>query len=366
FLGWVLSFFSDLVCLTGLQGEEYARFFSSLPESSPYLLLSSEKLGETCEGSETVRQKLFDPRKEETVNGSEKTLPKELEGDILVGASKGWVLSMDKKDSSLHLTDLCKPWVSSSPRVMSLPSLGFDPCVTVKQVSLSSSSPDECTVAANFSESQLSVCRTNCDSSWTHFKTPFPLLQASDLMYSKRDNAFYFASNKGLYMGSLHLSSNKLKYQELRFSSLPKFPEAEWEMLDTCFMSKHFVESPSGELFFVKWYRQFLHKENNNNGRREVEDIHSKTRRFMVFRQDDNTKALSYTQDIGDLCIFLGKSEAFCLSASLYPGLKPNSIYYIGSGLGSYHLPSGTVRPYNPLGSPKTLHAPFWLDPISS
>lgn len=31
-------------------------------------------------------------------------------------------------------------------------------------------------------------------------------------------------------------------------------PEADWEMLDTCFMTKHFVESPSGELFFVKWY----------------------------------------------------------------------------------------------------------------
>ncbi|CDY59995.1 BnaA02g35300D [Brassica napus] len=27
-----------------------------------------------------------------------------------------------------------------------------------------------------------------------------------------------------------------------------------WEMLDKCFMSNHLVESPSGELFFIKWY----------------------------------------------------------------------------------------------------------------
>ncbi|KAJ0246050.1 hypothetical protein HA466_0176380 [Hirschfeldia incana] len=360
-----MSLFFSRISKSSAYKVKNARFFSSLPES-PYLLLSSEKSGETCDGSKTVRQKLFDPRTEEPVNGVEKTLPKELERSALVGASQGWILSMDRKDSSLHLTDLWKPWVSSSPRVMSLPSLGFDPCVTVKRVSLSSSSPDECTIAANFSESQLSVCRTNCDSSWTHFKTPFPLLKASDLMFSKRDNAFYFASDKGPYMGSFHLSSNKLKYEELRFGSLPKFPEAEWQMLDAFYMSKHFVESPSGELFFVKWYRQFLHKENNNNGRRDVEAIHTQTRRFMVFRQDYKTKAFFYTQDIGDLCIFLGKSEGFCLSATMYPGLKPNSIYYIGPGLASYHLPSGTVRPYNPPGSPKNLLAPFWLDPISS
>lgn len=62
--------------------------------------------------------------------------------------------------------------------------------------------------------------------------------------------------------------------------------------------------------------------------------MHSVTKRFVVFRQDEKSKDFCYTDDIGDLCIFLGQSEAFCLSASMYPGLKPNSIYYIGSGLG--------------------------------
>lgn len=36
-----------------------------------------------------------------------------------------------------------------------------------------------------------------------------------------------------------------------------------------------------------------------------------------------------YTKNIGDLCIFLSKSEPFCVSASSFPGLDKNSIYYV-------------------------------------
>ncbi|KAG7538496.1 hypothetical protein ISN44_As13g022570 [Arabidopsis suecica] len=355
-------FFSRISKLSTACRVYNARFFSSLPES-PYLLLSDETLGESSEGGRIVNHKLFDPRTEAIVKSREKTLPKELEGEAILGASQGWVVCMNKKDSSLNLTDLYKPWVVSSPRVMSLPCLGFDPRVTVKsRVSLSSSSPDEedCTVTAKFNESHLSVCKPNCDSEWTHFQTPFPLLKASDLMYSKRDKALYFTCIKGLYMGSLDLGNNKLKYQELRFHNLPQIPEADWEMLDTCFMTKHFVESPSGELFFVKWYRKCFHIENNE---REVEDIHSRTWSFMVFREDETRRGLCYTEDIGDLCIFLGNNEAFCLSASMYPGLEPNSIYFVAPGLGSYHLPSGTVRQYNPPGEHKPHRKPFWIHP---
>ncbi|CAL9224540.1 unnamed protein product [Arabidopsis halleri] len=66
----------------------------------------------------------------------------------------------------------------------------------------------------------------------------------------------------------------------------------------------------------------------------------------MVFRQDGMSKDFCYTEDIGDLCIFFSESEAFCVKASLYPGLKPNSIYYLGPRLGSYDLASGTNSPF--------------------
>lgn len=81
----------------------------------------------------------------------------------------------------------------------------------------------------------------------------------------------------------------------------------------------------------------------------------------MVFRQDGMSKDFGYTEDIGDLCIFLGASEAFCLTASMYPGLKPNSIYYIGHGLGSYDLTSGTVHSFYPPHAPMLNHVPYWI-----
>jgi len=71
-----------------------------------------------------------------------------------------------------------------------------------------------------------------------------------------------------------------------------------------------------------------------------------KTRTFVVFRQDSEQGIGSYTEDIGDLCIFLGHREAFCVSATEYPGLRPNSVYYAtsGTGFGYYDLSSNTLH----------------------
>ncbi|XP_010443444.2 PREDICTED: uncharacterized protein LOC104726312 [Camelina sativa] len=220
-------------------------------------------------------------------------------------------------------------------------------------------------VAAKFNDYRLSVCRPRWDSKWTHIATAYSLLPPSNLLYSKRDKVFYFTSFKGDYMGSLDLNSNndfEPEYHHLRLQNRPKIPEAGWEMLDKCFMTNHLVESPSGELFFIKWYTQYIHKEDEDG---DLEFIHCSTKRFMIFRQDGMSKDFCYTEDIGDLCIFLSKSEAFCLSASIYPRLKPNSIYYLGPRLGSYDLASGTDRPFNfdRLGEPSPVRTPFWLHP---
>ncbi|KFK27292.1 hypothetical protein AALP_AA8G363600 [Arabis alpina] len=343
-----------------------ARFFSSLPQS-PCLLFESKALRQSPEGK-IVNHILFDPTTEEKVYSKEKKLPKELDGQSLVGASQGWVASVGNKDLTVHITDLYKPCVSSA-RVISLPPLKFKPSTHATEVSLSTCDPiqGDFTVAAKFNECRLSFCRPYWDAKWTHIETADSPLPASDLMYSKRDKAFYFTSLKGLYMGALDLSNKKLKYQQLRLRNMPKIPEVGWEILDQCFMSKHLVESPSGELFFIKWYTQCIRTPCNNKEDKdgEYEMIHSVTKRFMVFREDGKNIDFCYTEDIGDLCIFLGKSEAFCLKASMYPGLKPNSIYYIGPGLGSYDLASNMVRPYNPpaSGAPSLVRAPFWLHP---
>nr|VDC86626.1 unnamed protein product [Brassica rapa] len=66
-----------------------ARFFSSLPES-PYLLLGGKKLRDSPEG-QVGKHMFFDPTKEEKVYISEKTVPQELNGQPLLGASQSWV-----------------------------------------------------------------------------------------------------------------------------------------------------------------------------------------------------------------------------------------------------------------------------------
>ena len=75
------------------------------------------------------------------------------------------------------------------------------------------------------------------------------------------------------------------------------------------------------------------------------------TKRFMVFREEEDMN-MCYTEDIGDLCIFLGDNEPFCVKASLFPGLNPNSIYFIGEaygeGYGVYNIATRTPRSFKP------------------
>ncbi|RID74088.1 hypothetical protein BRARA_B01204 [Brassica rapa] len=242
-----------------------ARFFSSLPES-PYLLLGGKKLRDSPEG-QVGKHMFFDPTKEEKVYISEKTVPQELNGQPLLGASQSWV---------------------------------FKPSTHVTEVSLSSSDP--------LQEEDFYVAAKPCeDSKWTHIDTPYSLLPASEfLLYSRRNKTFYFTSFKGLFMGSLDISNKKLKFQDLRLQ------DGEWIMM------------------------------------------HSITKRFTVFMQDEKRKEFCYTDDIGDLCIFLGQRP------------KPNSIYYIGSGLGYYNLASGTVRSFDPpSGKPLLVRYPYWLHPTN-
>ena len=89
----------------------------------------------------------------------------------------------------------------------------------------------------------------------------------------------------------------------------------------------------------------------------------------MVFREEETTEGsiMCYTEDIGDMCIFLANSEAFCVPASSCAGLKPNSIYHMGRGLGFYDLTTGNPHQYlAPDGAPSVLSQPYWLPPFST
>lgn len=100
------------------------------------------------------------------------------------------------------------------------------------------------------------------------------------------------------------------------------------------------------------------------------------TKRFLVFREEDDMN-MCYTEDIGDLCIFLGDNEPFVVKASLFPGLNPNSIYFVGEGYGEgygvYNIATRTPRSFKPkpttspsgqAGFMVRLWVPHWLPPF--
>ncbi|CAH2069899.1 unnamed protein product [Thlaspi arvense] len=163
-------------------------------------------------------------------------------------------------------------------------------------------------------------------------------------MFSKKHDMFRIPGSGGHLIGSWDpcKDSNNPNLQSLRFQNLPRLPTATRELLDSCCTSEHLVESrTTGETFLVKLYEKTTEI---------VEGVaRMKTERLMVFRLDDEGNAV-YTQDIGDLCIFISKNEPFCVPASSFPGMLSNSVKVVDSYeyatvlLDDLNIVSGTMR----------------------
>ncbi|CAA7060807.1 unnamed protein product [Microthlaspi erraticum] len=261
------------------------------------------------------------------VSTSDKKVPLELgEERGTVGASHGWLATL--KDGVLRLQDDLNLSASDvDPKRISLPPLVTLPhCQTqvVTNIAMSCSSPeeDDCVVAIKFLGPQLSFCRpAQRNSQWINIEIRNSSFYSSPVMFSKKDEMFRMPSSGGHLIGSwdLHRHMHKPKLLNVRFRNLPKLTKSMCQLLDSCYRSEHLVESPGGcGTFMVKWYRK------------KTRGLHKmKTKAVMVFKLDDQGNAV-YTQDIGDVSIFLSRSEPFCVSTaagSYLSPVDPNHVY---------------------------------------
>ncbi|XP_020891737.1 uncharacterized protein LOC110231131 [Arabidopsis lyrata subsp. lyrata] len=248
---------------------------------------------------------------------------------VKIGSSHGWVATL-RYDGILRLQDDLNPVASDSdPKRISLPPLVTLPhCQTqiITNVSMSAPSPEEedCVVAVKFLGPQLSFCRpaAQCNPEWINIRIANPCFFSSRVMFSKKDDMFCILGSGGDIIGSWDLRKHKHtpKLQKLQFQNLPELKNTTLEVLSSCCCTiEHLVESRcTGETFLVKQYKKTA----------EIVDgiAKMKTEALMVFKLDGEGNAV-YTQDIGDLSIFLSNSEPFCVPPSTFPGMFRNTVY---------------------------------------
>ncbi|KAF8052069.1 hypothetical protein N665_1614s0004 [Sinapis alba] len=267
----------------------------------------------------------------------EKKVPLELVNDedakiTTIGASHGWIATL-KKDGILRLQDDLNPVASDTyPKRIHLPPLVTLPhCQTkiITNVSMSSSSPEDdedCVVAVKFLGPQLSFCKPAGQSSsskpeWTNIKIENPCFYSSRVMFSEKDNMFRILGDGGHLIGSCDPGnpSDDPKFQSVRFQNMPKLTKAKQNLMDMCCRSEHLVESRlTGETFLVKRFKKTIKITKSGIAR-------MKTKVLMVFKIDEKGNAV-YTQDMGDLVMFLSMSEPFCVPATSFPGLYANTV----------------------------------------
>ncbi|EFH38946.1 hypothetical protein ARALYDRAFT_497341 [Arabidopsis lyrata subsp. lyrata] len=260
----------------------------------------------------------------------EKKVPLELVDNpmLTIGSSHGWIATLSQDDGILRLQDDLNPVASDiEPKRIPLP-----PLVTLPHCQTQYKNDENCVVAVKFLGPQISFCRpAQRNSEWINVRIANPCFYSSRVMFSEKHDMFCIPGSGGHLIASWDLHTDKHKnpkFQRLRFQNIPKLTKTKREIMDSCYKSEHLVESrTTGETFLVKWYRKAVWR-----GMSKLS-----TKALMVFRLDDEGNAV-YTKDIGDLCIFLSKSEPFCVSLSSLPGMFfPNNVEYMDADEAGYY-----------------------------
>ncbi|CAH8348635.1 unnamed protein product [Eruca vesicaria subsp. sativa] len=235
--------------------------------------------------------------------------------------------TLNSDDGILRLQDVLHPYASyTDPKSIPLPPLVTLPrCQTqiVTNVSMSTSSPEDenCVVSVKFLGPQLSFCRPDHSKpAWINVRIDNSCFFSSRVMFSKKEGMFHIVGSGGHLMGSWDLQNHRHKIiQRLRFKNIPELTKTTKELMDSCCTYEHLVESvTTGETFVVKQYKKTVEFDDEGVAK-------TRTEYLMVFKLDGEGNAV-HTEDIGHLVIFLSMSEPFCLRATSFPDLLPNSV----------------------------------------
>ncbi|CAA0396518.1 hypothetical protein AtNW77_Chr4g0303341 [Arabidopsis thaliana] len=342
------------------------RMFSSKP-TYPYVLI--DHLLKTTEHCSNDQVYYDDKYYEKNLVIKDQGLAEEVREVMTVGFSHkdDWRVHLEKsEDSSTSLMMVSN--TSFVPVKHQLPPLSSN--CRIQNVAISNSvdiKKEDLVVAVKFFGSDVSLCKPFSDSSseWININTSGSVHPFSSLTYSKKNKKFLSVSPSGTYLWylDLHFDEDDVEpyssYLYFREDPLLRLYKMDLEDYIWRFRTDHLAELPSGEHFLVKWFFKDVMM--------NVGKITQKTDGFKVFRVDTICGHLTNTQDIGDLCIFLGHGEAYCVPASSSPGLRPNSIYYVGCNFGVHDIATDTTTNfYTHSNVPlRSTEFPYWPLPLS-
>ncbi|KAI3466884.1 hypothetical protein Pfo_023547 [Paulownia fortunei] len=273
-----------------------------------------------------------------------------------VGSSHGWLALFNRRNCDLFLCNPLSRRQIKLPPIHTLPIpeknlTGSYGCVSNVIISCS---PDEedCRAMMTYGPTdRLAFCWPGHSTEWTPIGAPFHEFEDGRIgrayqafVYSSRQKLFFCVTQYGEFeawdlqdprsprMIPMVVSADRENYPWAARS------EEELELKISCRSLKFLVVAEqSDELFLV---RRFVMERMGPDGS-YVEDIYYgldrgyddsvpyKTIGFDVHKYDQDDRALRYMDSSLDgLALFIGSNHGFALSASEFPELKPNTIYF--------------------------------------
>ncbi|KDP40095.1 hypothetical protein JCGZ_02093 [Jatropha curcas] len=219
--------------------------------------------------------------------------------------------------------------------------------LVVHKIAISSPPKDgSCTIMIIYNhDNELAFCRIG-DSSWTCLGNQF-VVPFDDIIYSKKHQLFYAINGVG------YVQAWDLKNPSFPVSKVIKYTYSQGSLKPPKEISKvkfsrcrYLVELPQGDILIVIRYQSSIREDGSlfcPESFDLLDRFPSKTVWFDLGKIDFEKQTLEPVDCLGDAVVFLGANESFSVSASDYPGLRPNCIYFSNDPPAYYRY---TGKPY--------------------